>query len=687
MMNNVVRLFLADGLQPGGDYFHPSAILSTLHNMAVGQPWLIQHDYAHLVGWTYPAAILIEPGRTYGIGISERPEDAEDEERLRNLYLWDQRRVAKDDHGKALAHLESLLGRHLTGKYHTYCREGVSIVQPGLVKKALGKEYPIAKRGGLISMSELEQIGPGAFKFGPYCLFAHPHLRRSLSSINALNTRLLVQLQYLASVGAEVTLAFDPDRVGLAADYQPVQELRPWDYASFAEGFTLMPLAVAYGLPTNAANNPAAYTGTIATEWIPESTEEGQVLRIEELRNRDPDPPIKANTAAFGCRYAELTLGDDLHVEAVGYVTGYEHDLMETRLSDEQEGPRRQSPSRVLWRISRTVPEVAWKRTVAEYFQDNSDVGRLLRASIAGVDDVSSDGSPHLPTDDVSSEESPALNTNWSGPRIALMRILRPSNDRLGAGTQIASRFGLRPLGPVIPSEALLYALAAAKTGIEKYIGVEGQSAGKGQSACSITWHTDDTVWLLWFAGKRDDILGWLNSDTATPPETDGQMGEWVNEVANFLSSHYEVAEAYPDPVALILSSDLIYERTLEVIDGRELEIVHGIVFRNGSDSDGNLTPDFEDDVSGEHAGLSASLTVAGASSIGGTYQGIDTRRMEHLVAIRTPTEDDPGHVSIRPRSVGEIKDWANARGTDKTHALTSELRNARINRDKRRQA
>ncbi len=54
------------------------------------------------------------------------------------------------------------------------------------------------------------------------------------------------------------------------------------------------------------------------------------------------------------------------------------------------------------------------------------------------------------------------------------------------------------------------------------------------------------------------------------------------------------------------------------------------------------------------------------------------------LVAIHTPTEDDPEHVTIRPRMKEDLVTWAESRDISGSgHVLTEEIQEAVLDIDK----
>jgi hypothetical protein len=98
-------------------------------------------------------------------------------------------------------------------------------------------------------------------------------------------------------------------------------------------------------------------------------------------------------------------------------------------------------------------------------------------------------------------------------------------------------------------------------------------------------------------------------------------------------------------------------------------------IYRAASGSDDSLTPrpGIDDGVDG---GLSFWDSLDNIKS-GEKYVTVDPQKFGDLRAIRD--NNPPGHVSVRPQSNSDLKEWAATRGTGKPHRLTTEVKNAVI--------
>jgi hypothetical protein len=91
--------------------------------------------------------------------------------------------------------------------------------------------------------------------------------------------------------------------------------------------------------------------------------------------------------------------------------------------------------------------------------------------------------------------------------------------------------------------------------------------------------------------------------------------------------------------------------------------------YRNGSATDGNLTPRPNDT-----EGLSTFDTLEAATPPGGKAQVIDPDKLDELIAEPT---GPPGHIGIRPKDPSQLQEWIDSRGSSTTHPLTQEVRDA----------
>jgi len=99
-----------------------------------------------------------------------------------------------------------------------------------------------------------------------------------------------------------------------------------------------------------------------------------------------------------------------------------------------------------------------------------------------------------------------------------------------------------------------------------------------------------------------------------------------------------------------------------------------GRAYRSASGTPDSVTPrPGIDDVSGGGLSFFDSLDNPGVKS--GKYVEIDTSRLRALIAIRD--NQPPGHITIRPPTLTELRAWAATRGTGKIHPFTQEVLDA----------
>jgi hypothetical protein len=110
-----------------------------------------------------------------------------------------------------------------------------------------------------------------------------------------------------------------------------------------------------------------------------------------------------------------------------------------------------------------------------------------------------------------------------------------------------------------------------------------------------------------------------------------------------------------------------------ETTSTAEWVLTEGIVYRGGSATISNLTPRLGIDTTG----LSTFKALEQAVGPGGKAQVIDIVRLKTLVAYLDDVP--PGHVSIRPKDLSEIAQWAASRSSTIAHPYTKEIMDAII--------
>ena len=104
---------------------------------------------------------------------------------------------------------------------------------------------------------------------------------------------------------------------------------------------------------------------------------------------------------------------------------------------------------------------------------------------------------------------------------------------------------------------------------------------------------------------------------------------------------------------------------------------ITGLIFRSGSDSIDNLTPrPGIDDLNLTEGGLSFFNDPSKLNlDPGDKYIGVDPLKLDGLDVIFD--NNPPGHVSVRPLSLNELKEWASTRKTGIVHELSTIVKNS----------
>jgi RHS repeat-associated protein len=101
-----------------------------------------------------------------------------------------------------------------------------------------------------------------------------------------------------------------------------------------------------------------------------------------------------------------------------------------------------------------------------------------------------------------------------------------------------------------------------------------------------------------------------------------------------------------------------------------------GRIYRSASGTADSLTPrPGIDDLPGGGLSFFNSLENPGVQP--GKYVSVDVSRLNTLGAFFD--NNPPGHVTVRPQTLGQLREWASTRGTGQIHPLTQELLDANL--------
>jgi len=168
-----------------------------------------------------------------------------------------------------------------------------------------------------------------------------------------------------------------------------------------------------------------------------------------------------------------------------------------------------------------------------------------------------------------------------------------------------------------------------------------------------------------------------ISADVMTPDPTDAALPKWLGEAVLALVATISIliktqdenkVEPLSPPIAVPITNT----------DVKTKEDKPDLVYRGGSFTESNFTPrPGKDDQGDLKEGLSTFRTPEQAANPGEKYQIIDLNKIRAtgFVVIETPD----GHVSIKPPTQKELKEWAATRGTDNVHPRTIFAMFARI--------
>jgi hypothetical protein len=523
---------------------------------------------------------------------------------LRSAYL-DQ---IASEHATPLSELKDLLKSHLVGTEKICIKEAVALVGSGLAERVAPRAFETDDtRHQLVDLSGLRAIGPGVFQFGELVLFAHPFLRRSMSRLNVLNTPLLDRLQLLSEKGVPVTIALDPDMVGLASSYHPYVELQYWRGPKFNDEVTTIPL----GLTRHEASDQERYYhGISRTEfwWYEQDME--TTFEIEELRDI---PWPHGNDVSHGCRFSHAIVGRDSQTfrHFDGAVRLYPEDLMIERLDTSLDKFGRRSRYRKLWRVDGQLDVPVWKELLSDYFRDNHLVGEYFGGESEEVTTISVEEDTE-PTESVATYVPYSLHEG-QGPRVAVSWHPREDTKDERAvvildhlETDEGERFSIAEIDVVelqkifwregedllIPPNTTFVSSKDFYTNLPliRHGGDDVTESLRGTTRAiavltnawvargydkvasfSIGVPVDHRELRVSVMGHVVDLSRWFASPVATPPTTEAEVSSWCDQVTSLLTKLFSPAESTPIAGVLKSSGILLIQRVR--VDATEMNL------------------------------------------------------------------------------------------------------------------
>lgn len=380
-----------------------------------GTPMFVSHDYHRPLGISRPMGLQLNAQRALLRGEVRFPTTGEESdwvERFAVQFLA-QKVYCVDpvDEGALRARLQGLL----SDKAEVWRRECVSVIDPGIAKRAFPNFFPTDEldKRSLVPVSELDAIGPGVFKMGELVVFAHRYFRRSLSQINNTNDAFLRRFFDLqGQPGLVLKIALDPDSVGLASSYLTPIELEYWRGPKFNDDMTSIPVGVAVH---KATTKERIFHGVERTEFFWHMQNGMRSFECEELLDRET---LGIGAEVFGCRYAHsiIDAATSLPNHLDGAIRAYETEQYLDRIDTDISKAGKKGRYVKLWRVDGPINLTAWKELVCDFFRGNSLPGEYL----GGIpDNAMLDEHGRRPDEPVSSLMPPAI-CEQDGPQIAV---------------------------------------------------------------------------------------------------------------------------------------------------------------------------------------------------------------------------------------------------------------------------
>ncbi|MEP0546342.1 MAG: hypothetical protein ABJF88_05370 [Rhodothermales bacterium] len=361
-----------------------------------GVPQLIAHDHQRLMGWSWPYALIFEPGRTWSLGQSLLAETDEDKTELKNRFYNHLARRVEDEcrpHEGKLRRLMPDAGVEASLFY----ADAACLLREGLLGDVRPDLYASEDKDGLVVVNGLNHLGGGVFDVDGLAVFAHPFFRRSYSRYNTLNDAFFDTMDLLLAEGVEVRLALDRDLVGLAETYGRRSEFQFWWGPAFTDDLASIPTGV-----TRHGSTPREklFSQIDHTDFFWYSRGGEHTLEVEEVR----DSPSAAVGDRYGCRYVHSIVGEAtgevVHLD--GAVRMYDDEGMVARLDVNLDAAPKQTEYTKLWRTDHPLPIALWKRVVNDYYRDNYLVGEYLgggRGDLEGAEGVTEAHEPSAPSE------------------------------------------------------------------------------------------------------------------------------------------------------------------------------------------------------------------------------------------------------------------------------------------------
>lgn len=418
-------------------------LLAALANgLPPGVPTHLSHDLHRLIGWSWPAGILIKGNVAYQVGFTRVPEGDEEAQALSTI----QRHFLSTHIGKDASPYDAMLRAKVAPHGDTaglhYCAAAV-LIADGLASAAypelFSHESDLVDKDGLTDyravLRSFNEINPGIFqdKSRGLLLFAHAFFRRNLSRMNNLNDSFLGSFSRFAAdyPGCSLRLRLDPDMVGEPESFRFPMEFEYGHGPKFK--------ADVGGIPNGVTVHTAReferfYHGVSATHFwwkSPETRTDASgaaMYRTFEAEELLEDPSAGLDGNDYGCRYihSEFGLDQQAITHFDGAIRSYNSDAyINGRLQARIDRAGKHAKYTKIFRIDGTIPVEEWKHLTASFFRGNHLVPEYLTGAI-----------PEDPIEPLAEEVSTTSKTDRPGtnPFLNVLVGYRPADSFLRFG-------------------------------------------------------------------------------------------------------------------------------------------------------------------------------------------------------------------------------------------------------------
>lgn len=395
-MKRTLAIFNTDQVNRYGYRFTTEALESCLSQAWRGTPMFISHDYHRPIGISRPLALHLHARQVSLMGLSMLPEgDGEVEAVKAFAQLYLARKLGDVDESDE-ERLGSRLSGHLSASAAFMARECVSVVDPGIARRALPELFQRDETDklSLIPIRDLTAIGPGVFEVEGYAVFAHRYFRRAHSQINNLNGIFLEKLYGLkGDQDLDVKIALDADSIGLADTYRTPIELEYWRGPKFDDDLSKIQMGVAR---YKATERERMFYGIDITDFWWHERDGMYSLECEELRDT---PTVACRDETYGCRYVHSIVDEatKLPNHLDGAIREYDGNSFLERIDVDISKAGANSRYVKLWRIDGRIELPKWKELICDFYRDNRQPGEYLmgaRLPDGHGEDAPSEGAP-----------------------------------------------------------------------------------------------------------------------------------------------------------------------------------------------------------------------------------------------------------------------------------------------------